>query len=61
MVSILAAISRGSPPHLRDVAEDVPPAVADLVMRLIAHNKADRPRDARAVAVEIAALEKSPG
>jgi hypothetical protein len=30
-------------------------------MRLIAHNKADRPRDARAVAVEIAALEKSPG
>jgi hypothetical protein len=61
MVSMLAAISRGSPPHLREVAKDVPPAVADLVMRLIAHDKAARPRDARAVAEEIAALEKAPG
>jgi predicted hydrocarbon binding protein len=59
MVSLLAAISRGGPPHVRDIAPDVPPAVADLVMRLIAHDKADRPADARAVAAEIATLERS--
>jgi hypothetical protein len=40
------------------VAADVPPAVADLVMRLIAHDPADRPADAEAVARELAAFER---
>jgi hypothetical protein len=33
--------------------------VSDLVMQLIAHDKADRPADARAVAERLAALEKT--
>ncbi len=58
MVSVLAAIARGTPTGLREVAPDVPPAVSDLVMRLLAHDKANRPADAHAVAEELAALEK---
>jgi hypothetical protein len=39
------------------VAPEVPEDVSDLVMRLIAHDPADRPATARAVADEIAAIE----
>lgn len=58
MMAVLAAIARGTPEPLGEVAEDVPPAVAALVMRLIAHDVADRPADAEAVARELAALER---
>lgn len=58
LVSMLAAISRGGPPDLKTVAPEVPAAVARLVMRLIAHDKADRPPDADSVAAELAALER---
>jgi hypothetical protein len=44
---------------LAEAAPHVPAAVAGLVMRLIAHDKADRPADAQTVAAEIAALERS--
>jgi hypothetical protein len=54
---MLASIARGSPSHLRSVAPEVPEDVSDLVMRLIAHDPADRPATARAVADEIAAIE----
>ena len=57
MMAMLASIARGSPPHLRSVAPEVPEDVSDLVMRLIAHDPADRPATARAVADEIAAIE----
>lgn len=46
-----------APCPLREAAPDVPVEVADLVMRLIAHDKADRPATAQAVAAAIAALE----
>ena len=59
MVSMLAAISRGQPKDVREAAPGVPENVARLVMRLIAHDKADRPADADAVAKELAALEHS--
>lgn len=59
LVSILAAISRGAPPDLEAVAPDVPAPVARLVMRLIAHEKTDRPADAATVAAELAALERA--
>jgi hypothetical protein len=59
MVAVLAAISRGVPTPLRDAAPNVPPALADLVMRLLAHDKSNRPADAASVAAEIAAIEKS--
>ena len=56
----MAAISHGHPPDLRTVAPEVPEPVARLVMRLIAHDKTDRPADAAAVAAELAALEQAP-
>lgn len=59
LVSILAAISRGSPPDLQAFAPNVPEPVALLVMRLIAHEKADRPADAATVAAELSALERT--
>jgi serine/threonine protein kinase len=59
MVAMLAAISRGQPLPLAEAAPQVPAAVTSLVMRLIAHDKADRPADALAVAAEIAALERT--
>jgi serine/threonine protein kinase len=59
MVAVLAAISRGMPTPLRDVAPTVPLPLADLVMRLLAHDKANRPADAAAVAAEITAIEKT--
>jgi serine/threonine protein kinase len=59
MVTMLAAISRGQPLALAEAAPQVPAAVASLVMRLIAHDKAERPADAQAVASEIAALERT--
>lgn len=59
MVSVLAAISRGQPPKLCDIAPDVPEAVCNLVMRMIAHDRNDRPKTAADVADELAALEKA--
>lgn len=55
-VAVLAAIARGTPTPLSDVAPEVPSAVAELVMRLIAHDPADRPADADAVATSLEAL-----
>lgn len=61
MMSMLASIARGSPPPLRSVAPEVPEDVSNLVMQLIAHDPADRPATARAVADAIAAIEKRLG
>ena len=59
LVKTLMAIARGAATPVHDIAPDVPEAVSALVMRLIAHDKADRPATAAAVADVIAALEKS--
>lgn len=59
MVSVLAAISRGMPTRLQDVAPDVPEAVCNLVMRMIAHDKNNRPQTAADVADELAALDRT--
>lgn len=58
MVAMLASISRGESRPLTEAAPDVPAAVAEFVMRLIAHDKDRRPADAHAVAAELAALER---
>jgi tRNA A-37 threonylcarbamoyl transferase component Bud32/predicted hydrocarbon binding protein len=58
MMAMLAAIGRGCPTDLGSVAADVPAEVSSLVMRLIAHDPADRPASAEAVADELAALER---
>ena len=57
MMAMLASIAHGAPTPLRTAAPDVPDDVSDLVMRLIAHDPADRPATARAVADTIAAIE----
>jgi len=59
LVSMLAAISRGNPRDVRSFAPDIPDALAGLVMRLIAHDRDDRPADAGAVAAELAVLERA--
>ncbi len=59
LVTTLMAIARGGATPVRDIAADVPEPVSDLVMRLIAHAKVDRPASAAVVAEAIAALEKS--
>ena len=59
MATVLTAIAKGTPMPLHEAAPHVPREVSDLVMQLIAHDKADRPADARAVAERLAALEKT--
>jgi len=58
IVSMLAAISRGNPPDLRSLVPEVPEPLARLVMRLLAHDKANRPADAATVAAELSAIER---
>ena len=58
LVGTLAAISKGNPVPLHVAATATPPGVCDLVMRLIAYDKAARPRTAEVVSAEIAALER---
>jgi serine/threonine protein kinase len=57
MMAMLASIAHGSPTPLRKVVPDVPEDVSKLVMQMIAHDPADRPATARAVADTIAAIE----
>ncbi len=59
LVKTLMAIARGGARSVHTISPDVPEAVSGLVMRLIAHDKADRPASAAAVADMIATLEKS--
>jgi serine/threonine protein kinase len=58
MMAMLASIAHGSPTRLRSVAPDVPDDVSQLVMQMIAHDPADRPATAQAVADTITAIEK---
>ena len=58
MMAMLASIAHGSPTPLRSVAPDIPDDVSRLVMQMIAHDPADRPTNAQAVADTIAAIER---
>jgi tRNA A-37 threonylcarbamoyl transferase component Bud32 len=58
MVSMLASIAKGTPMPLAEAAPRTPREVCDLVMRLMAHRKTDRPADAAAVAADLARLER---
>jgi tRNA A-37 threonylcarbamoyl transferase component Bud32/predicted hydrocarbon binding protein len=58
LIAMLAAIGGGRPRLLGEAAPHVPAEVADLVMRLIAHDPERRPADAAAVVAEITALER---
>ncbi|MEY3032840.1 MAG: Serine/threonine-protein kinase PknB, partial [Planctomycetota bacterium] len=61
MVSILAAIARGTPPALAELVPEAPRALTDLVMQLLAHDKADRPATAAEVARKLAVIEQTLG
>jgi len=58
MVGVLTAISRGNPVPLGQIAPAAPPEVDNLVMRLLAHRREDRPPSAHAVELELRALEQ---
>jgi serine/threonine protein kinase len=57
-MSVLLALATQTPPAPQSINPEVPPALADLVMQLLAKNPADRPPSARAVAEAIGALER---
>ena len=58
MVAMLASIAKGTPVPLAKAAPSMPPEVCDLVMRLMAHRKEDRPPSAASVAVDLGRLER---
>jgi hypothetical protein len=58
MMAVLTALALANPKPVREVAPDVPPALADLVRRLLAKSPADRPQTAKEVAAALLALER---
>jgi phosphate transport system substrate-binding protein len=59
-IAVLKAVALTEPKPLRELNPAVPPALADLVKRLLAKNPADRPATARAVAGALDAIAQSP-
>src|SRR5262249_12329256 len=55
-LAVLAALSQHTPPPVRRISPSVPVALSDLIMRLLAKDREERPESARAV---IQALEAS--
>jgi serine/threonine protein kinase len=53
----LTSLAVDSPESVQRLAADVPPALADLIMRLLAKAPAQRPPSAQAVVAELAAIE----
>jgi serine/threonine protein kinase len=60
-VATLAAISAGNPLPLSVASPDTPPEICDLVMRLMAHRREDRPAGAHAAEAELTSLEEQFG
>jgi Leucine-rich repeat (LRR) protein len=59
-MSMLLAVTHEEPPPVRDLAPAVPPALAELVMRLLAKDPAKRPAAAQEVADRLQAIERHP-
>ncbi len=59
-LSALVALAQGSPRPPRQVNAEVPPALNRLILRLLSRDPADRLPSARAVAEELAAIERNP-
>jgi outer membrane protein assembly factor BamB len=55
--AVLAALAAVDPPSPHDKNQEVPPALSDLVMHLLAKQPADRPAETRAVVETIKAIE----
>jgi eukaryotic-like serine/threonine-protein kinase len=58
--ALLNAITTSVPAPLRTVRPELPPALADLIMKLMAKRPADRPRSAQLVVERLDALAESP-
>src|SRR5262249_4543360 len=57
-MAVLRALAVETPKPVRDLNPAVPPALADLTMRLLAKDPKDRPQTARAVVAALAAVER---
>jgi serine/threonine protein kinase len=57
-LAVLRALAVETPKPVRDLNPEVPPALAELTMRLLAKDPKDRPQTARAVANALAAIEE---
>lgn len=55
-IAILAKMLFETPPRVRDVRKDVPPALDDLLARMLSRDPLQRPTDGGVVAAELAAL-----
>jgi serine/threonine protein kinase len=55
-ISVVTALALDNPRPPREVFPEVPPALSDLVMRLLAKNPADRPASAAEVALALEAI-----
>jgi serine/threonine protein kinase len=58
LFALMTALATQHPPHVQELAPDLPPALAELVMRLLAKNPAERLPSALAVAEALEALER---
>ena len=57
-LTVLAALATKTPPPPRKLNPRIPPALSDLIMRLLAKDRNNRPRSARAVVESIEAIER---
>ena len=55
-IAILAKMLFEAPPRVRDIRKDVPPALDDLLARMLSRDPMQRPTDGGIVAAELAAL-----
>lgn len=55
-IAILAKMLFEAPPRVRDIRKDVPPALDDLLARMLSRDPLQRPTDGGVVAAELAAL-----
>jgi tetratricopeptide (TPR) repeat protein len=56
LIGLLAKVLLDEPPHVRELRPEVPPELDALVAQMLAKEAQHRPRDARAIAAELAAL-----
>lgn len=58
LIAVLTSLATETPPFPRTINPDVPPALEDLVMRLLSRNPADRPESAQTVVEAIRVIER---
>ena len=57
-MAVLSALAIDKPQPVQELAADVPPALADLIMKLLAKNPVDRPATATDIVAAIEAIER---